>query len=330
MLRPGRDDDAAGFVALIGACWAEYPGCVLDVDGELPELRALASHYAAAGGALWAAERDGRVVGMIAARPGPEPGAWEIGRLYVEAGARGSGLAAALLAAAEARARAGGAERLLLFSDTRFDRAHAFYEKHSFLRQGPVRVLDDLSHSIEFRYAKPLRGVAVEVLDAAGAASAERRLAEILAGCVEAGASVSFLPPLAPARARAFWHRVAADVAGGRKLLLAAWQEGALVGTAQLILDMPENQPHRADVAKVLVDPAARRGGIGRALMRRIEAEALRLGRRLLVLDTLAGSEGEALYRAMGWQEVGIIPGFALDAAGAEHATMIFWKRLDP
>ncbi|MEN0073512.1 MAG: GNAT family N-acetyltransferase [Paracraurococcus sp.] len=328
MLRPGRDDDAAGFVALIGACWAEYPGCVLDVDGEVPELRALASHYTAAGGALWAAEQDGRLVGMIATRPGPEPGAWEVCRLYVSAGARGSGLAAALLGAAEARARAGGAERLLLFSDTRFDRAHAFYEKHSFLRQGPVRVLDDLSHSIEFRFAKPLRGVAVEVLDAAGAASAERRLAEILVTCVEAGASVSFLPPLAPARARAFWHRVAADVAGGRRLLLAAWQEGALVGTAQLVLDMPENQPHRADVAKVLVDPAARRGGIGRALMRRIEAEALRHGRRLLVLDTLAGDAGEALYRATGWQEVGIIPGFALDAAGAEHATMFFWKRL--
>src|SRR3954471_2334906 len=78
LIRPGRDDDAEGFIALIGACWAEYPGCILDVDGELPELRALASHYAKAGGVLWTAERDGRVIGMVATKPRPGDGAWEI------------------------------------------------------------------------------------------------------------------------------------------------------------------------------------------------------------------------------------------------------------
>ena len=104
--------------------------------------------------------------------------------------------------------------------------------------------------------------------------------------------------------------------------------DGTLLGTAQLVLDMPPNQPHRADVAKLLVDPAARRAGLGRALMLRLEAEARRHGRRLLVLDTLAGDAGERLYRATGWNEVGAIPGFALDEHGAEHATILFWKRV--
>lgn len=328
VLRSGRDEDAEGFVALIGACWAEYPGCVLDVDGEVPELRTLATHFARQGGALWAAERDGQVVGMVGTRPLNSDEAWEICRMYVAAGEHGSGLAGRLLDTAEAHARAAGAARLVLWTDTRFDRAHRFYEKRSYVRQGAIRILDDASKSLEFRYAKPARGLVVEALDAAAAASAERRLAEILIACVHGGASVSFLPPLLPEVARDFWRGVAADVAAGRKLLLAAWRDGVLVGTAQLVLDMPQNQPHRADVAKVLIDPAARRRGIGRALMRRVEQAAQRLGRRLLVLDTPAGDAGEALCRSMGWQEVGAIPGFALDGHGAEHATIFFWKRV--
>jgi GNAT superfamily N-acetyltransferase len=326
-LRAACDADADGFIALIGACWAEYPGCILDVDGELPELRALATHFAEAGGALWTAECNGRVAGMIGTRPLDGDGAWEICRLYVAAEQRGNGLARSLLDAAEGHARAAGAARLVLWTDTRFDRAHRFYEKHSYVRQGAIRVLDDISKSLEFRYAKPARGLVVEALDAAAAASAERRLAEILMACVHAGASVSFLPPLAPEVARGFWRKVAADVATGKRLLLAAWQDGVLVGTVQLMLDMPQNQPHRAEVAKLLVEPAARRAGIGRALMQRAEQAAQRLGRRLLVLDT-AGEAGARLYRSMGWQEVGAIPGFALDGHGAEHATIIFWKRI--
>ncbi|MDO9709012.1 GNAT family N-acetyltransferase [Paracraurococcus lichenis] len=329
MIRPGRDEDAEGFIALIGACWAEYPGCVMDVDGEVPELRALATYYAQAGGALWAAEREGRVVGMVATRP-LEPGAWEICKMYVAAAERGSGLAAALLDGAEAHARVAGAGRLVLWSDTRFDRAHRFYEKRSFVRQGPIRVLDDLSHSLEFRYAKPLRGIEVEVLDAAGAASAERRLAEMLVACVAGGAELGFLAPLAMDKARAYWKGVAKDVATGRMLLLGGWRDGLLAGTVQLGLAMPETQAHRADVWKLLVDPAARRAGLGRALIGRAEEEARRLGRRLLVLDTLAGGAAEPLYRALGWTEAGAIPGFTLDAEGAEQATVLFWKRIRP
>lgn len=327
LIRPGRDSDAEGFIALIGACWAEYPGCVMDVDGEVPELRALATYFAGQGGALWAAERDGQVAGMVGTRPAGD-GTWEICRMYLAAGERGTGLAQGLLDTAEAHAKAAGAARLILWSDTRFDRAHRFYEKQSYVRQGAIRALGDLSNSLEYRYAKPARGLAVEALDAAAAASAERQLAEILVACVDAGASVSFLPPLPMDTARGFWRKVAKDVATGGRVLLAAWLDGTLVGTAQLVLDMPPNQPHRAEVAKVLVHPAARRAGIGRALMQRVEAEAQRHGRRLLVLDTLAGHAGEGLYRGMGWQEAGAIPGFALDEHGVEHATIFFWKRV--
>ncbi len=260
VIRPGRDEDAAAFIALIGAAWAEYPGCVLDVDGEVPELRALATWFADAGGALWAAEREGTVVGMVGTLPAPaEPGAWEIGRMYVAAGERGSGLAQRLLATAEAHARAAGAARLILWTDTRFDRAHRFYEKQGYIRHGAIRILEDLSKTLEYRYAKPARGLVVEALDAAAAASAERRLAEILIACVEDGAAVSFLPPLPMPAARAFWRRTAADVAAGTRVLLAGWLDGMLAGTVQLDLGTPQNQPHRADLAKMLVDPAGRR-----------------------------------------------------------------------
>lgn len=326
ILRAGRDEDAAGFIRLVGDCWSEYPGCVLDVDGEVPELRALATYFAEADGALWAAEQDGRLVGMAATRPLREDAAWEICRVYVAKEARGTGLAHRLLDTAEAHARAGGAQRLVLWSDTRFEAAHRFYEKRGYVRQGSIRILDDLSNSLEFRYAKPLKGLAIEALDAAAAASAERRLSDILVDCVAAGASVSFLPPLSPAVARGFWQRVSSDVALGKRVLLAAWLDGVLVGTVQLILDMPQNQPHRAEVSKLLVDPAARRQGVGRALMRRVEQTARGIGRKLLVLDTRKGDAGEALYRELGWQEVGVIPGFALDAEGRPQDTVFFWK----
>ena len=285
-IRPGQDADAAGFIRLIGDCWAEFPGCVFDVDAELPELHALASYFAKADGALWAVEQDGHLVGMVGTRPLHNDAAYEICRMYVARGQRGSGLAQRLLDTAEAHARAAGAERIVLWTDTRFDAAHRFYEKRGYVRQGAIRILDDLSKSLEFRYAKPARGLVVEALDAAAAASAERRLAEILVACVAAGASVSFLQPLSPEAARAYWRKVAAEVAAGTRVLLAAWAEGALVGTVQLDLGTPPNQPHRADVAKLLIDPSARRQGIGRALMRRAEQLAQRVGRSLLVLDT--------------------------------------------
>ena len=324
-VRPGRDSDAAGFIALIGACWSLYPGCVLDVDGEEPHLRALASHYAGQAGALWVAEHDGAVAGMIATQP-LDAGVWEICKVYVAPDLHGGGLGPALLDQAEAHAIAAGATRLVLWSDTRFDRAHRFYEKRSYVRSGPIRVLHDISRSLEYAYAKPIDGI--EALDAAAAASAIPRLSDILIGCVAEGAGVSFLPPLAPEAARTFWRGTVSKIAAGTHTLLAAWIGGVLAGTVTLAMDTPENQPHRADVAKLLVDPAIRRKGLARALMRRLEQESLRAGRPLVMLDTQAGGSAERLYRSMGWTELGTMPGHALHRDGTFGDTTFFWKNM--
>jgi GNAT superfamily N-acetyltransferase len=325
-IRPGRDSDADGFIAVVTACWGEHPSIKIDIDAELPELRALASHYAGKGGAVWAADADGRIVGMVGVAPRTD-GAWEVVRLYMLQPYRGADLAPRLLSLAEAHARAAGATRLVLWSDTRFDRAHRFYEKHSYVRRGPIGVLHDISNSLEFGYAKPVSGI--EVLDVAAAASAERRLAEILCACVDAGASVSYLPPLAPEVARAFWKRMAAEVAAGTRILLAAWDDAKLVGTVMLELASAPNQPHRAEVQKLLVHPAARRRGHARALMLRAEQEARRAGRTLLTLDTRAGDAAETLYRAMSWHEAGRIPGYALNADLVPCDTIFFWRHVD-
>ncbi len=123
----------------------------MDLDGENPELRALASYYAGQGGALWVAERKA-ILGMVATAPAED--GWEVERLYVARPERGTGLAQALLGTAEAHAIAQGAQRLVLWSDTRFLRAHRFYAKAGYERFGTVRALGDASHSLEFGYAK--------------------------------------------------------------------------------------------------------------------------------------------------------------------------------
>jgi len=327
IIRPGRDDDAEGFIRLIGDCWAEYPGCLMDLDGENPELRALASYFAAAGGALWAAEQDGVIVGMVGLKP-EQGGLWELCRMYVAAGARGTGLAAALLSEAAAYARAHGATEFDLWSDTRFDRAHRFYERQGFVRAGGIRALNDISNSLEFHYAKPLAGVAVRSLDIAAAASAARALGRVMQACVESGASVSFLSPLPLADAEAFFRRKSSEIATGKRILLAAWLDGALVGTVSVDLDTPPNQPHRAEIQKLLVHPNARRLGIGRALMAQAEQAAAAAGRTLLTLDTRADDHGERLYHGSGWIEAGRIPDYARNPDGTLAPTVLFYKRV--
>jgi len=324
ILRPGRDSDADGLIALIGRCWADYPGCILDIDHEEQELLALASYCEARGGAFWAADDGGAVVGMAAVIPAD--GAWELKKLYVHPDRHGSGLGHQLLDTAEAYAKAAGAERLVLWSDTRFVRAHRFYEKRSWVREGPIRALDDLSKTLEYGYSKPLKGIST--LGPAAAASAEQRLAEILVACVDAGASVSFLAPLALDAARVYMRGVAQQVAAGHCILLAAWSDGVLAGTVNINLDTPQNQPHRADIRKMLVHPDARRRGLARQLMLAAEAAAVAARRTLLTLDTLAGGHAERLYRQLGWVEVGMIPGYSVDAAGRKEATVVFYKEL--
>lgn len=324
VLRAGRDGDAEDFIALIGACWAEYPGCVMDVDGEVPELRALASYFAAQGGALWAAEQGGRVVGMVGTRPLGE-GDWEICKMYAYPGQRGSGLAQTLIATAEAHARARGAAAMRLWSDTRFDRAHRFYEKCSYLRAGPIRVLDDLSHSLEFAYAKPLAGIAVRALDAAAAVSAIPGLAAVLVDCVGAGAAAGFRAPLAPAAAAAHCKRLASAAARGEGALVAGWCDGTLAGAAALAFDTPETHRHRGEIRTLLVAPAARHRGLGRLLLREAEAAARAAGRSLL---SAAAPEADRLLRREGWTELGTLPDHARGADGTPQAAVWYWKRV--
>jgi GNAT superfamily N-acetyltransferase len=134
--------------------------------------------------------------------------------------------------------------------------------------------------------------------------------------------------PLAPAKAQAFWRRVAAGVASGERALLVAEDDTGIVGTVQLVLDQPDNQLHRADLSKMLVHRRARRKGLGAELLRGAEQMARDCGKTLLVLDTVTGSDAERLYARMGWVRVGTIPGYALFPRGGLCGTTLFYKAL--
>jgi len=153
-------------------------------------------------------------------------------------------------------------------------------------------------------------------------------LSDVLIDCVEGGASVSFMLPMTRAKAEAFWRRTAASAARGERVVLAAEDTaGEIVGTAQIILEQPENQPHRGDLAKMLVHRRARRRGVGAALLVAAERSALDAGKTLLVLDT-ASDDAERLYGRNGWQPCGQVPGYALLPDGRPCATTFFYKFL--
>lgn len=153
-------------------------------------------------------------------------------------------------------------------------------------------------------------------------------LADVLVDCVEGGASVSFMLPLPRERAVAFWQKVAAAVAAGERALLIAEDAEGICGTVQLVFDLPENQPHRADLAKMLVRTRARKQGLGAALVKAAEATARDCGKTLLVLDTVTGSDAERLYTRLGWERVGEIPRYALWPQGGFCSTTVFYKTL--
>jgi len=156
-----------------------------------------------------------------------------------------------------------------------------------------------------------------------------RELSDVLIDCVEGGASVSFMLPMTRAKAEAFWHGIAAGVARGQRVVLVAEDTtGTIVGTVQVILNLPENQPHRGDIAKMLVHRCARRQGVGEALLATAEQSALRAGKTLLVLDTVTGGDAERMYARQGWQRCGEIPQYALWPDGRPCATTIFFKFL--
>jgi GNAT superfamily N-acetyltransferase len=172
---------------------------------------------------------------------------------------------------------------------------------------------------IEIRRLAP--GEAREQLDA---------LARVLADCVEGGASVGYMAPFSLEDARAVYETYVRDAEQGRRIILGAFLDGQLIGTAQLVLGLPPNQPHRADVARVLVHRSARRRGIAQRLMDQLEQEARAEGKTLLVLDAVTGGDAARLYDRMGWNTVGVIPGFALYPDGRLCDTTYFWKTVEP
>jgi GNAT superfamily N-acetyltransferase len=155
-------------------------------------------------------------------------------------------------------------------------------------------------------------------------------LSAVLIDCVEGGASVSFMAPLPQEKANAFWQAVAESVAAGQRILLVARDRsnGQIVGTVQVVLGQPENQPHRADISKMLVHRQARKRGLGAALMRAAEDAARTAGKTLLVLDTATGSDAERLYERLGWTKAGVIPNYALWPQGGLCDTTVFYKQI--
>ena len=161
------------------------------------------------------------------------------------------------------------------------------------------------------------------------AAACVEALAELLIDCVEGGASVSFMRPLSREKALAFWRGVAEGVARGERILLVADDDaGRIVGTVQLIPSQTDNQPHRADVAKMLVHRKARRKGVAQRLMAALDEAARSEGKSVLVLDTVTGGDAERLYERAGWQRVGEVPRYALMPDGAFCGTTFFFKHL--
>ena len=155
------------------------------------------------------------------------------------------------------------------------------------------------------------------------------QLAAVLIDCVDGGASVSFMHPLTRDRAVAFWRRVAQGVAAGDRALLVAEDRKGVCGTVQLSFDLPENQPHRADVSKMLVHRRVRRQGLGAALMRAAEDTARDCGKTLLVLDAVTGGDAARLYERLGWTRVGDIPDYALFPQGGFCSTTVYYRKLD-
>lgn len=169
--------------------------------------------------------------------------------------------------------------------------------------------------------------VSVRQLTAEEAYACNAALCDVLIDCVDGGASVSFMAPLHDTKAREFWRGVADGVAQGDRVLLVAEDEAhGVIGTVQVVFAQPENQPHRADIAKMLVHRRARRRGIGGLLMQAGEAVARAAGKTMLVLDTATGSDAERLYQRLGWNRVGVVPDYALWPDGRLCSTTYYYK----
>ncbi|MBA2718177.1 MAG: GNAT family N-acetyltransferase [Chloroflexi bacterium] len=196
-------------------------------------------------------------------------------------------------------------------------------------------MLHDEADSIEVDAELETIGVdalAVDALDAEGYAAAIPGLAALIVDAVAGGASVNFLAGVSVDDAAAWWSARLPDVRDGTTTAFVARNPatGAIVGSTLLIRSRNENSPHRAEIGKVLVHRSARRRGLGRALMAAAEDRAISDGRWLLILDTQAGSDADAFYRALGWRELGTMPNHAYRSDGVLAPTTYFWKDLRP
>ena len=153
-------------------------------------------------------------------------------------------------------------------------------------------------------------------------------LAAVLADCVAGGASVSYMDPFSHEQARTAFEGFATEVDQGRRVLLAAFDDDTPIGTVQVILAVPPNQPHRGEIAKLLVRRSARKRGVAQLLMEHAEIAARAEGKTLLNLDTVTGDDAERLYTRLGWQRVGVIPGYALYPDGRPCDTTVFFKNI--
>lgn len=168
----------------------------------------------------------------------------------------------------------------------------------------------------------------IRLLTPAEADDARPDLVDLLFDCVQGGASVNFVQPMTREKSEAWWQGALASHARNERLILVAEENGRIDGSVQIVPAGQENQPHRADIAKLLVHRRARRNGLGAALMQAAEAEAKRLGRTLLTLDTEAGSAGERLYQRLGWTMFGQVPAYATTADGNHRQTCSFFYKL--
>ncbi|SDX36140.1 GNAT family N-acetyltransferase [Roseicitreum antarcticum] len=167
-------------------------------------------------------------------------------------------------------------------------------------------------------------------LDAADIAKHVDDLCRVLMDSVADGAAISFMTPVPKGDAERFWLQdVATTVEGGSRRLFGAFVDQRLLGTVQLVLGMPPNQPHRAEISKMIVHPDGRRRGLGKALMNEALTVAKRVGKTLVTLDTRTGDAAEPLYRGVGFKEAGVVPDFAYDPDGAaKHATTYMYRYL--
>lgn len=169
----------------------------------------------------------------------------------------------------------------------------------------------------------------IAVLTADQAEARVEELADLLIDAVDSGASIGFMPPLGRVEALKYWTRVFAAQREGRRVLLAALDDGVIQGSVQLDLEMRANGNHRAEAMKLFVHSRARRRGMAKALMRELEATARRLGRSLLVMDTRKGGEAEKLCESLGYVRFGEVPGYARSASGQLHTTVFFYRKVE-